>query len=202
MTEPRSGAEVLAQIQPRLREQTRLICLRPDLLDAWEEANEELSKLKSESGPGRLASRSSKRMRELAEAVQAVEAQIDETQLRVTFRAMPKDEWSALTEKHPPRRGNQVDQFLGYDNDATLDAAVRACMVDPVFEDCLVRGCDHKGCGSWQQFIGVCNPSEWRELREGAAWVNQAVTSTPKSPLAASVLARPAGTSKPPATGG
>lgn len=191
MPEPQSGADVLARIQPRLREESTHILLRPDLLDAWEEAVAELGAAKDQDGRGeRLATGTSRRTKDLAKKVQALEEQIEALQLKVTFRAMPADEWSVLCEQHPPRRGNDLDQYAGYDREAVMKVAVRECMIDPVFDD-----------KSWAEFCKVLNPSEWRELTETVNSVNRSVKSAPKSALAASVLARPAAGSKSPASG-
>lgn len=42
-TGPQSGADILARIKPRLREERTQLCLRPDLLDAWADAAERLA---------------------------------------------------------------------------------------------------------------------------------------------------------------
>jgi hypothetical protein len=53
---PQSGAELLARIRPRFREESTQICLRPDLLDEWEEANTALGEAKvKDMSSGRLA---------------------------------------------------------------------------------------------------------------------------------------------------
>jgi len=190
-TAPQSGADILARIKPRLREESTQICLRPDLLDAWEEANEELMASQQEDiAARRLASGTSEGTRLLAEKVQQIEAEIEENALRVTFRAIPKDEWTLLCEQYPPRIGNEIDAIVGYDRDGVADASVRACMVDPVFDD-----------ASWAEFVKVCNPGEWNELKNVAAQVNRAVTSVPKSAWAERALSKRAGGSKPPASG-
>lgn len=188
---PQSGADILARIQPRLREEATQICLRPDLLEAWETANEALMESQQRDvGDRRLASATSKKTLRLAKEVQDIEARIEESSMRVKFRAMPKDDWTVLCEESPPRPGNDMDQIAGYDRDAVTDAAVRRCMVDPVFDD-----------ASWNEFVKVCNPGEWAELRNAVQMVNRAVTSTPKSVWAERALSRRAVGSKPPASG-
>lgn len=197
MAEAQSGAALLRRIKPQLREMATNLCLRPDLLDEWEELQEKLGESRvKDATAGRLAEGTSKKTRELATRVQEIEAEIEAVQFRVLFRAMAKDDWQALCERHPPRKGNDIDMFAGYNRDAVYDAAVRACMVDPVFEDCPVRGCPHEDCGSWQQFVKVLNPSEWAELRDTVTEVNKGVTEAPKSQLAATVLSRPGAASR------
>lgn len=200
---PQSGAALLARIRPRMRETTTQLCLRPDLLEAWEDAVQELA-LEKETGGGqaRLASGVSKKVAKLADEVARLEQEIDDTAVVFRLRAVSKDKWQELLADNPPRKDNQVDQFYGGNRDAVLDAAVRLCMFDPVFEDCEVEPddegnpCPHEDCGSWQQFIAVCNTSEWKELRNAVNSVNGAVVDPPKSELASLIRSSNASGSK------
>lgn len=190
-TTPQSGADLLARIQPRLREQATQICLRPDLLDEWEAANDELQESQARDvGSARLASGVSSATKRIAQKVQIIERQIEDNSIWVKFRAMPKDDWIVLCEQYPPRRGNDIDAVIGYDRDSVQDAMVRACMIDPVFDE-----------KSWAEFVKVVNPGEWAELRETVSQVNGAVTGTPKSVWAERVLSKRAAGSKSPANG-
>lgn len=192
MSEPQSAADLFARIKPTMREEATTLCLRPDLLDAHEEATTALAEQRvSDSGSGqRLGQGNSKASKDLAKRVQEIEAEIDATQVRFVLRAMSKDKWRSLCDSCPPRKGNDMDAYAGYDRDAVLDAAVRLCIVDPVFDEV-----------SWHQFLDVCNPSEWAELRGTVTSVNRAVVDAPKSVLASQILARPARGSKQPAAG-
>lgn len=192
MSAPQNGADVLARIKPQLKRERTQICPRPDLLEAWEAANEELVESRvadsGGEGHGRMADRADKvsaKTKRLAKKVQELEAAIEENSIWFEFEALPKDKFRELTDQHPPRKDHQLDQYLGWNREAVEDASVRACMIDPVFDD-----------ASWAELVKVLNPSEWAELRAAAERVNQAVTTPPKSPLASKVLAKPASTSK------
>lgn len=194
MTEPQSGAELLARIQPRLRERRIQLCLRPDLIDQWDDLNTELQTLITDTvtKPGRLvgprnaeAETESEPVRSKAEQIKALEDEIAECSPWFTIRALPKADYAVLREAHPPRPGNQVDQWLGYDRDAVGDAAVRPCLVDPVFDD-----------ESWATFLATLTNGEWSALREAVDDVNGVVTDLPKSGLAERVLSRRAAASK------
>lgn len=196
-----SGAEILARLQPKLREVTTEICLRPDLIEAWETANEQLFELRvkdeEKSTPkGRLANPEAKSVdyseatQEAAKRVEELEAEIEGASVTFRFRGMPKDRWQALCDNHPPRKGNEFDGFAGYNRDAVVDEAVRRCLIDPVFDD-----------EAWEKFIEVCNPSEWAELRRAANEANGRVSGSPKSVLASQVLAKRASTSASPDPG-
>lgn len=203
MSAPRSGADLLARIQPTRKEVMVELCLRPDLLEEWEAAQQRLSEaLVDDGAKGRLSSGgTSAASKKRAAEVVAIEVRIEEVAARFYLRGMPKDEWRALCDNHPPRKGNDMDFMAGYDRDGVADAAVRACMYDPIFEDCTELGCDHEKCGSWQAFIKFINPSEWIELRKGATEANAAVVDAPKSELASRTLARRGSTSRRPAAG-
>lgn len=189
-TEPQSGAEILARIKPRQKEVTTELCMRPDLLEAHEAAATELATSRAEdAGAGRLANGGiSAKTRKAAEAVKAVEAQIAENVIVFRLRAMPQDKWRALCDNHPPRKDNQMDFMRGHNADAVTDAGVRTCLYDPVFDD-----------RSWADFLAVCNPSEWNELRAAFNIANEAVVDAPKSALASRILEKPArGSKRPP----
>ena len=186
MSDPRNGAEVLALIKPTRREESTELCLRPDLLDAWETANDTLitQRAKDET-TGRLSSGVSATARTLAKKVTDLENEIRETAISFRFRAMSKDQWRTLCDNHPPRKGNELDQFGGYDRDAVLDAAVSLCLIDPAFDD-----------ASWADFLEVVNPAEWAELRNTVNAVNRSVVDAPKSVLASQILSSRGGSSK------
>lgn len=206
-----SGAQMLARIKPRLAEGSTLICLRPDLLDGWEEAHAALAEAEDALTQAQQENTSTARLgqkgtdeiraltaerRELAEKVADFEKQIDESQVRFTFRAMPKDEWSELCDQYPPRDSNMIDQMAGYDRTAVAESAVRETLVDPVFEDCEKEGCAHADCGSWQQLVTVLNPTEWDELKSTCNRVNGMFTP-PKSQLASRILGQHSNDSAP-----
>lgn len=185
MSEPISGAELLERIRPKLAEESTVICLRPDLIEAWEEANDQLQELvASGMKPPRVGSKPTDQI-ELAKLVTELEAEIEANSATFRFRALPKDEWRALCDNHPPRKGNEVDSLVGYDRDAVLDEAVRRSLIDPVFDD-----------ESWAQLVAVVSSGEWEELRKAANSVNRGVVESPKSALASQILTRHDATSE------
>lgn len=195
MTTPQNGAELLARIRPVLGTQSVEIVLRPDLIKAWEQAEQALADARAKEateGRSRMSEKKtdSANVRKLAKKVKELEDEIQAHAITFTFQAMPKDEYRTLCDQHPPREGNNVDHYVGHNREAVEDAAVRACLIDPVFDD-----------KSWAEFLAVCNPSEWAELREAVRTVNGSVTGLPKSQMASQVLARRGTTSKQPARG-
>lgn len=178
MSEPMTGAEMLARIKPKLREESVDLCLRPDLFDEWESKTEALAESREADAAGnRLASGTSERTTKLASEVLALEDEIRKTAVTFRFRALTKDKWQELCDQNPPRKGNDLDQFSGYSRDGVLDAAVRVCLIEPVFDD-----------ESWTAFLDIVNPAEWRELRNVVNSVNRATGDAPKSELASQIL--------------
>lgn len=204
---PVSGRDVLARTRPRLKVASTFLCLRPDLIDAWQEAQEELqTQVAQDTAKQRLAGKGQQSRAAVAKAkkVKDIEDQIEAVQIRFTMRGMDKPAYRLLKDRNPPREGNQVDAFAGYSTEGVRDEMVRECLIDPVFDDCLSDGCNHLAhdedcpagcdehgdCGSWEAFLLVCNPSEWEELQRLAEEVNGRQGGLPKSVLAASLLER------------
>lgn len=188
MSEPMNGAELLAKIRPVMREESAQVCLRPDLIEAFQAADQELleSKAKDASGGGRMVDGGeSARTVELAEKVRKLEEEVVAHSITFRFRAMSKDRWSALLDEHPPRPKNELDKYAGYDRDGVLAAAVRLCLFDPVFDD-----------ASWAELTKVLNEGEWKELTETVNSLNRGVVDAPKSVLASQILDRAASTSR------
>lgn len=219
-----TGAEILGRIRPQRRVESTTVCLNAQLVNDFHEADAELLRLMAErrGNSNRLngsnvtvvdvdeAEKSpDPKIRAQAKKVRAIETAIVESQVEFTFTAMNKDEYAALCALFPPRKGDQLDQILGYHRDQVTDAMVRQSLTSPVFEDCngcvdpecregicTHEPCDHQSCGTWQQLVAVINPSEWGELRDCANAANSGVNDTPKSVLASRILDRRANTSR------
>lgn len=183
MSEPKpmSGAELLKKIRPRLREDAVQVCLRPDLIEAWQDAEDALAEASARTmtAPARLSKKPAEAVdqRALAEQVQKLEAEIAAASVWFRFRALPQDQWRDLCDNHPPRDGDQLDIFAGYNRAAVMDRAVRDCLIDPVFDD-----------DSWAELTAVISNGEWEELRKTVASVNRDAVELPKSVLASRVL--------------
>lgn len=191
MTGQTSGAEILARIKPRRHVESTEIIMSGDLMAQWETAEAELTASRDKDMAGnRLTDGMSKKTRELAQKVAELEEQIKAQAIQVTFQAMLPADWRALCDSHAPRKGNQLDAYAGFNQDAVLDAAVRLCMTEPVFADCADAECAHDACGSWQQFVAVIPPGEWEELKSTVNSTNRGVVDAPKSALASRILRR------------
>lgn len=194
-----SGADILARVNPQRRVESTSVCLRADLVREFHEADAELGRLRTDAAAGnRLAGGvvETDEIKAQARKVRKIEAEIEASVVTFTFTGLRKDEFRALCDGHPPRKGNQLDLMSGYNRDVVVDQLVRQSLTTPVFEDCLTehgtpnRECDHETCGTWQQLVNTINPSEWAELRDTANQANSAVVDIPKSLLASQILDR------------
>ncbi len=193
---PQTGADLLGRIKPQRRIETTSVCLRADLVAEFQAADEELERLQTAAAPtgNRLnpsnASGDSAEVKAQARKVRKLEEQIVDSQVTFRFQSLNKNEWRALIDDHPPRKGNQMDYVVGYDRETVMDELARVCLIEPTFEDCDTDGCTHEDCGTWEQLLSVINPSEWAELRDTANLANSQVVEAPKSDLASLVLDR------------
>lgn len=202
-----TGAEILGRIRPQRRVESTTVCLNASLVREFEAADAELVQLMGQAGgnsnrlnPGASVEAAEKSedttLRAQARKVRKLEQAIVDSQVEFTFTSINKDEYASLTADHPPRRTDRLDQLVGYHRDNVLDAMVRSSLTSPVFEDCFGETddpdepCKHEDCGTWQQLVGVINPSEWGELRDTANLANSGVTDAPKSVLASRILDR------------
>lgn len=194
---PLSGADILGRVKPKRRIETVEVCLRADLVAEHEEADAELTRMKMRSAggsnrmhPGAEALVESEEFIAQANKVRDLEDQIKAAMIPFAFESMNKDEWRAMLDNYPPRKGDQMDHVVGYDRDTVMEQMVRRSLVSPEFEDCTEDGCEHEDCGTWDQLLEFINPSEWGELRDTANRANSAVVEAPFSDLASRTLDR------------
>lgn len=160
------------------------LCLRSDLQVEWEKLEAELQ-VEDRAEPQTLAKATSKRAKELAEQVRALQAEMEKATVTVTLRAMDRAPWKELQSAHPPRKDSAVDWRLGFNPDTYYDALIGASIVDPVLdEERLAKLLDRLTAG---QFDNLAN----------AAWnLNRSDVSVPFSATASRIAASSGGTSK------
>lgn len=190
--EPVDGAALLAGLGGNfeLREESVQIVLAPRLLDEWQDKQDELAAqvAKDQASPRLSHGKQSATTKKLAKDLEEFEkGPLASAAVWFRFRALSKDAYRALCAENPPRKGDQMDTYMGFDREAVDNAMIRACLYDPVFKDCTKKACDHDECGSWQQFVKKVNPSEWAELERTVQDANRAVTKLPKSPLPSAI---------------
>lgn len=180
-TAPLNGDDLLAVIKPQLRVVAVQVCLKPDLIEKWEELDHNLAAAQDAPATGgRLAGGGAKvDIRKLARELQKLEGEIDEVSPWFRFRALSNEVFQSLCLKNPPRKENQFDFLRGYNVDVVSDGLVRICLIDPVFSD-----------EGWAQLMAVCAPSQWTAMRNAAVEANGGQVAPPKSQQASRVLSK------------
>lgn len=160
------------------------LCLRSDLQVEWEKLEAELQ-AEDRAEPQTLAKSVSKRAKELAEQVRALQAEMEQSTITVTLRAMDRAPWKELQSAHPPRKDSAIDWKLGFNPDTFYDALIAESIVEPVFdEERLAKLLDAITAGQFDRLAGV-------------AWeLNRSDVSVPFSATASRIAASSGGTSK------
>lgn len=160
------------------------LCLRGDLQAEWEKLESELQ-AEDRAEVDTLAKPVTKRAKELADQVRALQAEMEKSTVVLTLRAMDRAPWKELRAAHPPRPDAAMDWRLGFNEETFYDALIAKSVVDPVFdEERLVKLLDSLTSG---QFDKLAN----------AAWaLNRSDVSAPFSATASRIAASSAGTSK------
>jgi hypothetical protein len=122
----------------KLPEKTVQICLRGDLAAEHETAEKALEQ--AEKNALSADSLDGGGVGELADRLEALEAQMREHTYPFRLRALPKPKWRALVAEHQPRRDDDgevlaADRFLGVNADTFFEAITKACVVDPEMDD-------------------------------------------------------------------
>lgn len=170
------GDAMLDEIDPELPRLSTEICLKPSLLNR----RKKIAAALEESQTARAKRLNPGGGRELAEAMQEIEAEIEKASVEFVFEAMPTDDYQALCAMHPPRDDNRFDFMNGFNTDAVNNELVRKCLISPTYSD--------KG---WDRLRSKLAPSEWAEMRSTAVEANGGdQTTPPKSELASHVLSQ------------
>ncbi|PRY56436.1 hypothetical protein [Glycomyces artemisiae] len=139
-----------------LREKTVPVCLNPNAVEAYQEA--ELAAVKANNDSLRGADPVPQ---ELVDAVNA-------STVNFTIRALGRTDWRKLVKKHPPREGNPTDRQLGYNEDDFYEALVRKCVIAPAMS-----------AEKWEEVDPLINEGEWLKLVGAVQAVNLQVSRLP-----------------------
>lgn len=160
------------------------LCLRSDLQVEWEKLEAELQ-AEDQAEPATLAKAVTKRAKELAEQVRALQDKMNKATLTVTLRAMDRAPWKELQSAHPPRKDSAIDWKLGFNPDTFYDALIAASLVDPVLDaDQLAK------------LLDVITAGQFDRLASAAWTLNRSDVSAPFSATASRIAATSVGTSK------
>lgn len=120
----------------RLPEREVPVCLRGDLAADHESAEAELQKAQK-AGADSLAGSG---VGDLADRIEALEAEMAEHTYPFRLRALPKPKFRALVAEHPPRQtegdeAHEADDRMGFNVETFYPALIRASVIDPELDD-------------------------------------------------------------------
>jgi uncharacterized small protein (DUF1192 family) len=160
--------------EAKLPERTVQVCLRGDLVAAHEEAERQLEQAQKAQSDSLAGSG----VGELADRIEALEAEMHESAVTFTLRAMARSQWRELMNSHPPRRKPDSDDvvdedLVGLNVETFYPDLIRRCLVDPELDD-----------EDWTALLDVLTSRQYDEIA-GAAWaVNRHEVDIPFSPAA------------------
>lgn len=134
-------------------------------------------------------------VREAAERVQALEAEMRSSTLTFTIRGLRRKAWIEFVESNPPREGNERDKQLGI-NVSALDTAIAQSIVAVKAPDGSDAPFDP--ASEWVDLADEMTNGQWSDFATAVITVNHEVRSAPFSPLASAVIRRSEPTSTEP----
>jgi hypothetical protein len=120
------------------------VCVDPDLVGEYERALAEQARAKEGArdslGAGAMPAGLEERIAELLE-------QIEANTVTLAFRSLPRPQFKALRDEHPPRRNEdglippqyRLDAHFGVNNDEFWEPLIRASIVSPELDDETMR---------------------------------------------------------------
>src|SRR5690606_30687913 len=172
-------ADILSATKPI--EKVVRLCVRGDLFAKYEQLVDELERLHDDVLYSGRTSDVADDPEVVAKAreVEKVQQEMERHTYEFRFQTLPGNEWDALVDEHPPRKGVKSDQNAGVNLSTFPKAAVRASCVDP----------DMSNDDEFEEFWAKLNTGQRNLLYvDGARSVNFAGTSVPKSAIASDVI--------------
>ena len=160
----------------KLPERSVELCLRGDLVAQLQDLQRDL--IEAERQPSNASLDDLGTPHRIAEQIQALQHEMAEHSITVLVRALPRRQWSKLVAAHPPRPDEKADAPLGVNVETYFDALIRACMVDPVFDD-----------DDWAALDEALSDAQWQALTAAAWAVNARDVEVPFSQRASRILA-------------
>lgn len=163
----------------KLPERTVTLCLNGDLVAEHEQLERELSQAKKSSANSLAGDGSA----EIAERIEALEAQMLEATETFVLRALPQRKvpgddrptWDELIKRNAPRRGDDgeivEEDREGLLNKATFsDDMIRSCTISPEMDD-----------EDWQNLFAALSDRQYVDLSNAAWLLNRGEINVPFS---------------------
>lgn len=159
----------------RRRETTYRLCLRGDLLAEHEALESELARITGQGGWTASSLADVSPVVDLAQQIEALEAEMREQTVTLRFRALRRVEWEALVAEHPGREDKQE----AFNVETFAAPLVRACLYDPELS-----------ASEFDEFWDEALNHEQRDEVFGAAWAANTEASNVPFSERASVVTR------------
>ena len=158
-----------------------------DLLAEHQAALEELERLnRVQSASDRLNSAYSKEIREQAQKVQDLEAQMNESTVCVKLKALKRAQYAEVVANHPPREDNDVDTAFGVNTDTFGDELLPLSIVD-AWNKATGEKVDFTG-DDWAEEAAEFTDAQFNEFAMAALNINRGATAIPFSSIASAVI--------------
>lgn len=159
------------------------LCLRGDLQAKWEDLERQLKEETAKSD-GKLSGQSGP-VKTLAEQVQAVESEMQESTITFELEALPRSAWRELEVRHPARDEDDADRVYGFNVDTFFDEAIPASLVSPEIDPERLRS-----------ILDKLTSAQYERLAFAVLGLNRQVTDNPFSQTASLITRVSAVTSK------
>lgn len=153
------------------------VCVDPDLVREYERAVTERDGGRSEPRDSLAAGGVSP---ELEARIADLLEQVEASTIQLTFRSLPRPEFKALRDKHPPRKDADgklthfADARLGLDADGFFEPFIRASLVTPDLDDADMTALIDE----------VLTEGQWTDLTTKVWNLNEESIDVPFSPAA------------------
>jgi hypothetical protein len=163
--------------EAKLPERTVEICLRGDLIAEHQQAERDLERAKKAGGNSLAGDGSG----EIAERIQALEAEMQESIYPFRLRGLPGPDFRAFKAEHPIRiedgEANKQDAVFGFNVETGFQPLTRMCLVDPEPDD-----------ETWAQMLAKLTENQFEELAACAWILNRGDVDVPFSSAASELM--------------
>lgn len=185
VTRPKKAADAVSKPDfakllagAKLPERVVKICMRVDLAEAHEAAEEELKRAQDNPGNSLAGDGTA----EIAERIQAIEAEMTASIYPFRLRALPAPRFRAFRADYPMRfdddgQINKQDLIFSFDYDAGFEPLLRLCIVDPELDD-----------DQWAKLMGALTEKQFDALAAAAWYLNRGDVDIPFSSAASRLI--------------
>lgn len=144
------------------------ICFKGSLIRKWEEAEMAVRVAQAtfdiaveQDVP--TAQAAAERTEALA-AFKAIEQEMLDASVTFTLTGVPEATWQSTLLKAPPREGNQIDAYMGYDTTKAPALFIKLCTVAPTMTD-----------AQWEKAFDKMTDAQFHRLADAAITLNRGV---------------------------